>query len=176
MEEMVLVDENDNEVGTGEKMQVHGEGTLHRAFSIFVFNSEGKLLIHQRNKNKYHSGGLWTNTCCSHPRPGESLEDAVNRRLKEEMGFTTDLRKVFSFIYKVKFDNGLFEHELDNVFIGRFDGDPHPDPDEVDDWKWVDLKELTKDIEENPDRYTYWFKEAIGRVIEYVEKNSDIRF
>ncbi len=172
MEEVVLVDEKDREVGRGEKMQIHRDGTLHRAFSIFVFNSEGKLLIHQRNRNKYHSGGLWTNTCCSHPRPGEKLEDAVKRRLKEEMGFTTELRKVFDFIYKVRFGNGLYEHELDNVFIGRFDGKPNPDPDEVDDWKWVDLKELLKDIKKNPDRYTYWFKEAIGRVIDYVEKQG----
>ena len=172
MEEMVLVDKNDNQVGTGEKMQVHKDGVLHRAFSIFVFNSEGKMMIHQRNKNKYQSGGLWTNTCCSHPMPGEKTEDAVKRRLQEEMGFTTKLKKAFDFIYRVKFDNGLFEHELDNVFIGRFDGNPKPNPDEVQDWKWVNLKELRKDMDDNPDNYTYWFKEAIDRVIEYVEKEN----
>jgi len=172
MEEIVLVDEKGNDVGKGDKMQIHKDGKLHMAFSIFVFNSEGKLMIHKRNKDKYHSGGLWTNTCCSHPRPGENLDDAVNRRLKEEMGFTTDLRKVFDFIYKVKFDNGLYEHELDHVFIGTYDGDPKPNPEEVEDWKWVDLKELRKDMDDNPVRYTYWFKEAIDRVIEYVEKES----
>ncbi len=172
MEEVVLVDRNDKEVGTGEKMQTHKEGTLHRAFSIFVFNSEGKMLIHQRNRKKYTCAGLWTNTCCSHPRPGEKIVDAVNRRLKEEMGFTTELKKIFDFVYKVRFDNGLYEHEFDHVFIGRFDGKPHPNPDEVDDWKWVDPKELMQHMDENPDKYTYWFRQAIGRVIEYVEKQA----
>jgi len=172
MEEVVLVDEKDNEVGKREKMQAHKDGVLHRAFSIFVFNSEGKMMIHQREKNKYHCGGLWTNTCCSHPRAGEKTDEAANRRLQEEMGFTTNLKEVFNFIYKAKLDNGLYEHELDHVFIGTYDGDPKPNPEEVDDWKWVDLKELRKDMDDNPDKYTYWFKEAIDRVIEHVEKES----
>jgi len=172
MEEIILVDEKDNEIGKGEKMQVHKDAKLHRAFSIFVFNSDGKLMIHQRNKDKYHCGGLWTNTCCSHPRAGESLDDAVKRRLQEEMGFTTDMRKVFDFIYKVKFDNGLTEHEFDHVFFGKYDDDPKPNPEEVQDWKWVDLRELRNDIDENPDKYTYWFKDIIDRVIEHIEKGN----
>ncbi|MGC8851384.1 MAG: isopentenyl-diphosphate Delta-isomerase, partial [Candidatus Micrarchaeia archaeon] len=140
MEQVILVDENDRELGVGEKMEVHRNGQLHRAFSIFVFNSDGKLLIHQRAKEKYHSGGLWTNTCCSHPRPGEKLDEAIHRRLVEEMGFDCPLKEVFSFVYQVKFENGLFEHELDHVYIGKFDGDPKPNPAEVMDWKWVDLR------------------------------------
>ncbi|MGB9577160.1 MAG: isopentenyl-diphosphate Delta-isomerase [Candidatus Micrarchaeia archaeon] len=172
MEQVILVDENDRELGVGEKMEVHRNGQLHRAFSIFVFNSDGKLLIHQRAKEKYHSGGLWTNTCCSHPRPGEKLDEAIHRRLVEEMGFDCPLKEVFSFVYQVKFENGLFEHELDHVYIGKFDGDPKPNPAEVMDWKWVDLRELRGDIKRNPDNYTYWFKEAIDKVIDYVSKNK----
>lgn len=163
MEEVVLVDENDNEVGSGEKMQVHREGRLHRAFSIFVFNSQGKMLIHKRASSKYHSPGLWTNTCCSHPRPGEELEEAVHRRLQEEMGFDCELKEILHFVYKVKF-NGLSEHELDHVFVGRCDAEPKPDPQEVEEWKWIDVQELLKDIQENPDSYTYWFKIALEKL------------
>jgi len=162
---ILLVDENDKEVGIGEKIKTHQEGKLHRAFSIFVFNSKGQLLLQRRAKSKYHSGGLWTNTCCSHPRSGEDIEKAVHRRLKEEMGFDCELKEIFSFIYKVKFNNDLFEHEYDHVFIGKFNGEPIPNPEEVDEWKWVDMEELKKDIEKNPDSYTYWLKESIDKVI-----------
>src|SRR4030042_2763439 len=127
MEKIILVDENDREIGTEEKLKTHEQGKLHRAFSIFVFNSKGELLLQRRAKGKYHSGGLWTNTCCSHPREGEKLEEAVHRRLKQEMGLDCPLKEAFSFIYKVRFENGLFEHELDHVFIGRVDGKPVPD-------------------------------------------------
>jgi len=170
MSEVILVDENDNVIGTGEKIKTHQEGKLHRAFSIFVFNSKGQLLLQRRAKSKYHSGGLWSNTCCSHPSPGESLEEAVHRRLKEEMGFDCELRGIFSFTYKVKFDDDLFENEYDHVFIGKFDGNPNPNPEEVDEWKWIDLEELKKGIRENPDNYTYWLKQSIDKVISYVGK------
>ncbi|MCX6767309.1 MAG: isopentenyl-diphosphate Delta-isomerase [Candidatus Micrarchaeota archaeon] len=169
MEQVVLVDEKDREIGTGEKMAVHREGKLHRAFSIFVFNSKGELMIHRRAKEKYHSGGLWTNTCCSHPRPGEKLEEAVHRRLKEEMGLDCPLKEVFHFVYKVKFGNGLFEHELDHVFTGKYDGNPKPDPEEVEDWKWVGMLELEKDVKKNPDNYTYWFKAALPKLVSFLK-------
>ena len=169
MSEVILVDENDEEVGTEEKIKTHREGKLHRAFSIFVLNPKGELLLQRRAKIKYHSGGLWTNTCCSHPSPGETLEEAVHRRLKEEMGFDCELEEIFSFTYQVKFDNDLFENEYDHVFIGKFDGEPTPNPEEVDEWKWIDLEELKKDIQENPDSYTYWLKQSIDKVISYLK-------
>jgi len=168
MTEVILVDENDNEIGTEEKMKAHQEGKLHRAFSIFIFNSKGELLLQKRAKSKYHSGGLWSNTCCSHPMPGEALEKTVHRRLKEEMGFDCELKEIFSFTYKAKFDNGLIEHEYDHVFIGKFDGKPTPNPEEVDEWKWIDVEELKKGIQENPDNYTYWLKASIDKIIPYL--------
>jgi isopentenyl-diphosphate delta-isomerase len=171
-EKVVLVDENDNEVGTERKTRAHQQGRLHRAFSIFVFNSKGELLIQKRAKTKYHSGGLWANTCCSHPRPGEPIEKAAHRRLKEEMGFECELKKAFSFTYRAEFENGLIEHEYDHVFIGKFDGEPQPDPEEVEDWKWVDTEELKKDIKENPDSYTYWFKTSIDSLIAYLKETG----
>jgi len=171
MSEVTLVDENDNEVGTGNKIKTHQEGKLHRAFSIFVFNSKGQLLIQKRAKSKYHSGSLWSNTCCSHPKPRESLKKAVHRRLKEEMGFDCELEEIFSFIYKTKLDNNLFEHEYDHVFIGNFDNEPTPNPKEVDEWKWVDLEVLKKDILENPENYSYWLKLSIDKVISHLRQS-----
>lgn len=170
MDEIILVDSNGKETGSGKKTDIHREGKLHRAFSIFVFNSRGEMLLHRRNSSKYHSGGLWTNACCSHPRKGERLEDAVHRRLREEMGFDTELKEIFSFTYKVKFDNGLFEHEYDHVFVGSFDGEPRPDPEEVEDFMWVSPDEVKRDIQKNPEKYTYWFREAIGRVMSHINK------
>jgi len=164
-EYILLVDKNDNVIGKEEKIKAHREGKLHRAISIFVFNSKGELLIQKRAKTKYHCGGLWSNTCCSHPRPGEPVEKAVHRRLKDEMGFDCELKEIFSFIYKVKFDNDLFEHEYDHFFIGNFDGEPTPSPEEVDEWEWINLEELKRGIQENPDSYTYWFKISIDKVI-----------
>ena len=157
-ERVILVDKTGKEIGTEEKMQVHRDGRLHRAFSVFIFNSSGELLLQKRAKTKYHSGGLWTNTCCSHPRPGEDTDQAARRRMFEEMGFQCELKELFSFIYHVKLNDGLFEHELDHVFVGSFDGTPSPDPDEVDDWKYIDIDSLQQDIQENPENYTYWFK------------------
>ncbi len=162
---VILIDKNDKEIGFGKKIEVHKKNKLHRAFSIFVFNSKGELLLQQRAKSKYHSGGLWTNTCCSHPRPGESIEKAAHRRLKEEMGFDCEVKELFGFYYNGKLDNDFFEHEYDHVLIGNFDGEPEPNPGEVDGWKWIGLEELRKDIQKNPDNYTYWLKVSIDRVI-----------
>ena len=163
MAEVVLVDEKDNQVGTGEKLKVHREGKLHRAFSILIFNSKGEILLQKRAKSKYHSGGLWSNACCSHPCPGELLEEAIHRRLKEEMGIDCELKKLFSFIYKVKLAD-LFENEYDHVFLGRFDGVPSPAKDEADGWQWIDLEKLKQDVKKNPQNYTYWFKLILLRL------------
>ncbi|KYK38194.1 MAG: isopentenyl-diphosphate Delta-isomerase [Theionarchaea archaeon] len=159
---VILVDENDKEIGFEEKMEAHKTGKLHRAFSIFVFNSKGELLLQRRAKDKYHSGGLWSNTCCSHPRVGETLEEAVHRRLKEEMGFDCELREAFHFIYKAKVGD-LTEHELDHVFIGRYNGEVNPNPDEVEEYKWVPVASLNKDMKVHTENYTEWFKIAFER-------------
>jgi isopentenyl-diphosphate delta-isomerase len=170
-ERVILVDENDNEIGTEEKMKAHQNGgKLHRAFSIFIFNSKGELMLQKRAKSKYHFGGLWTNTCCSHPRSGEPLEKTARDKLKQEMGFETSLEEMFTFIYKATSENGLTEHELDHVLTGRFDDEPKPNPEEADDWKWVSLNELQNDVNENPDNYTPWFKIALNRVIEKMSR------
>ena len=135
-EQLVLVNENDQAIGVGEKIHTHVIGALHRAFSVFIFNSTGQLLLQKRSSTKYHSRGLWSNTCCGHPRPGESIVEASQRRLSEEMGFDCDVKEVFEFIYQAKLDNGLYEHEFDHVLVGRFNESPTPNPDEVEDWKW----------------------------------------
>ncbi len=173
MEKVILVDENDREIGLMEKMEAHQKGFLHRAFSIFIFNEEGQLLLQQRALDKYHSGGLWTNTCCSHPRDQEDIVEAGVRRLQEEMGFTTQLKPVFSFIYKAKLDNDLTEHELDHVLIGTYSADPSPNSGEVGGWKYVALDFLKNDIVENPQQYTVWFLEIFDRVKDHflTEKN-----
>ncbi len=169
MDELILVDENDKEVGFEEKLKAHQNGgKLHRAFSIFIFNSKGELLLQQRAKGKYHSALLWTNTCCGHPRPGESIEAQASRRLKEEMGFEYVLTEKFSFKYKVDFENGLSENEFDHIFFGKFDGAPKPDPNEAADWKWIGIEELKKDIKENPEKYTYWFKLCLDKALKYI--------
>jgi isopentenyl-diphosphate Delta-isomerase len=160
---IIAVDEFDKEIGPIEKMEAHYKRTLHRAFSILVFNSNNELLLQKRALNKYHSPGLWTNTCCSHPRFGEKLEDAVYRRLKEEMGFTCELKEVFDFIYKAQLEDNLFEHEFDHVFIGIYNGEVIPNKDEVDDYKWIDIEELKDDIIKRPEIYTYWFKILFDR-------------
>lgn len=162
-EKIILVDEKDKEIGFGEKLKIHKEGKLHRAFSIFVFNSKGELMLQQRAISKYHSGGLWTNTCCSHPRIGESTEPAAHRRLQEEMGFDCELEEIFSFIYDAKLDHGLFEHEFDHVFMGKFDGEPKINPEEADGRKWINMEALKKDIMENSKNYTVWFKIALDK-------------
>lgn len=158
MELLVLVDENDQEIGSMEKMEVHQKGLLHRAFSILIFNSKNEILLQQRALDKYHSGGLWTNTCCSHPRINETTLQAANRRLQEEMGFTTELKEEFSFIYRAELDGNMIEHELDHVFFGTFEGDIHFNKEEVNDFKWVSLPDLMNDVEKSPSSYTEWFK------------------
>jgi len=162
-EKIILVDKNNRKIGTEEKMKVHELGLLHRAFSIFVFNEKGELLLQKRAKEKYHSGGLWTNTCCSHQRPNEELSEAIHRRLVEEMGFDCELKKVFDFSYRTEFGNGLIENEYDCVFVGKSNKIPIPNKEEVEDYKWILLKELKEDIEENPEEYTYWMRVALKK-------------
>ena len=157
-EQVILVDKNDNQLGLMPKMEAHEKAVLHRAFSVFIFNEKGELMLQQRAASKYHSPLLWTNTCCSHQRNGESNVEAGRRRLYEEMGFTTNLKEVFSFIYKAPFSNGLTEHELDHVMVGRFDEKPNINKEEVEDYKWMTLEAVKTDIENNPDIYTAWFK------------------
>ncbi|MFY8020293.1 MAG: isopentenyl-diphosphate Delta-isomerase [Bacteroidia bacterium] len=158
LEEVILVDENDNEIGLMEKMEAHEKALLHRAFSVFVFNKKGELLLQQRALHKYHSGGLWTNTCCSHPRKGEEVINSAHRRLMEEMGFDCELELKHKFIYKAPFTNGLTEHELDYIFTGEFENVPHPNPDEVASYRWIELEQLQKEIELHPENFTVWFR------------------
>lgn len=156
-----LVDNNDSIIGSEEKLVVHQKGLLHRAFSILVFNENGEMLIHQRALNKYHSGGLWTNACCGHPNAGESMETAVHRRLKEEMGFDCPLELKFIFKYRAEFDNGLIENEIDHVYVGKFNDDFTFNPEEVADYKWVNLADVREDVSLNPAKYTIWFKKIL---------------
>jgi isopentenyl-diphosphate delta-isomerase len=157
-EQVVLVDEKDNPIGLMEKMEAHEKALLHRAFSVFIFNSKGELMLQQRAASKYHSPLLWTNTCCSHQRDGETNLEAGKRRLQEEMGFVTEIKEVFSFIYKAPFDNGLTEHELDHVMVGSFEDAPNINKEEVESYKWMTLEDVKSDIENNPEIYTAWFK------------------
>ncbi|CAL2104097.1 Isopentenyl-diphosphate Delta-isomerase 2 [Tenacibaculum sp. 190130A14a] len=171
-EQVILVDEQDNPIGLMEKIEAHEKALLHRAFSVFVFNSRGELMLQQRAAHKYHSPLLWTNTCCSHQRDGETSLEAGVRRLEEEMGFTCDLEEVFWFIYKAPFDNGLTEHELDHVMVGKFEGVPKINPDEVEAYKWMPLEDVKKDIETKPEIYTEWFKiifkESYNKIAKFV--------
>lgn len=157
-EHVILVDELDNQIGTEEKIEAHKQGLLHRAFSIFIFNNLGELMLQQRALEKYHCGGLWTNTVCSHQREGESTISAAHRRLREEMGFDTELEELFSFTYSAPFPNGLTEHEFDHVVVGRFSGEPELNPVEAREFKWVTLEDLKVDVVASPDIYTPWMK------------------
>ena len=158
MDRVVLVDEKDVEMGTMEKLEAHKKGMLHRAFSILIFNSKGELLLQKRASEKYHSGGLWTNTCCSHPFQNEKPIDAANRKLEQEMGLRADLHFSHKFIYKAELDNHLIEHEMDYVFIGNSDATPMINPEEVEEWKYMPVEEIKSDLKKNPHRYTTWFK------------------
>ena len=162
---VILVDSSDRAVGEQEKLAVHRSGELHRAFSVFLFDQEGRWLLQRRHPDKYHSGGLWTNTCCSHPAPGETTSEAARKRLKHEMGIEAPIQPAFHFIYRASLDNELIEHELDHVFLGAFDGEPSPDDSEVCDWAWVAEEELLADLTAHPDRYTYWFRLVVPRVM-----------
>jgi isopentenyl-diphosphate Delta-isomerase len=158
MDKVILVDEHDNVLGAMDKLEAHRKGILHRAFSILIFNPKGELLLQKRSRNKYHSGGLWTNACCSHPGPNESLDDATRKRLKHEMGIDLQPAYAYKFLYRSKLDKDLTEHELDHVFTGIFDGTPIINNDEVEDWKFISIQSLREDIERHPDHYTIWFR------------------
>jgi isopentenyl-diphosphate Delta-isomerase len=161
---VIVVDRNDIELGLMEKMEAHRKGVLHRAFSIFVFNEKKELMVQQRALTKYHSPGLWTNTCCSHPRQDEATEDAAHRRLVEEMGFDCELKKAFHFLYRSDVGDGLTEHEFDHVFIAVSNKQPAINKEEVHDWKYMSMEDLKNDILKNPDHYTVWFRIAFGEV------------
>ncbi len=163
---VILIDERDRETGSGEKLAVHRAGTLHRAFSVFVTDPQGRVILQRRADGKYHSAGRWSNTACGHPRPGEAVADAASRRLREEMGFDCPLREVFSFIYRADLEHGLVEHELDHVFVGSSSGAPRPDPAEVSDWRAVAPGVLQEEVLKQPERYSVWLREALEGLME----------
>ncbi|MFN4082402.1 MAG: isopentenyl-diphosphate Delta-isomerase [Bacteroidia bacterium] len=168
IEQVILVDEHDNELGVMEKMEAHQKGLLHRAFSVFIFNKNNQLLLQQRSLNKYHSAGLWTNTCCSHPRENETILQAANRRLKEEMGIECQLSIKHKFIYCTPFENGLTEHELDYIVTGISSVEPKLNTNEVSNYKWVGLDYLLEDVNNNPNNYTSWFKIILEESYNYL--------
>ncbi len=170
-EQVILVDEHDNEIGYAEKMEAHRTGALHRAFSVIIFNKSGEILLQKRAANKYHSAGLWTNTCCSHPRPNENMPDAVRRRLREEMGIDIVPTFAYTFLYRTELDNNLIEHELDHVFVGEFNGTPKINTQEVADWKFIAIDEVKADMALHPQHYTHWFK----LIVNNPEFNKHIR-
>jgi isopentenyl-diphosphate delta-isomerase len=165
-QEVILVDENDTELGVADKLDAHKKGLLHRAFSVFVFNSRGEMLLQQRAFSKYHSPGLWTNACCSHPAPGEELEEAVERRLREEIGLTVPAKRLFDFIYYAHLDHGLTEHELDHVYVAETDDTPFINPEEVNAIKYADLAALESEITAHPYRFTVWFRILFPKIKE----------
>jgi isopentenyl-diphosphate Delta-isomerase len=169
-EKVILVNEKDEQIGLMPKMEAHEKGLLHRAFSVFVFNDKNELMLQQRAHSKYHSPGLWTNTCCSHQREGESNIEAGKRRLQEEMGFSTDLKDTISFIYKAPFDNGLTEHEFDHILVGKFNKEPNPNPEEAAAYKWLPLEEVKEDMKNNPQIYTEWFKIIFDKYYQTIEQ------
>ncbi len=169
---LVLVNEQDEQVGTMEKMETHGKALLHRAFSVFLFNSKGEMLLQRRALKKYHSGGLWTNACCSHPFPTETPKMGAIRRLEEELGFVTAISPAFSFIYKAELDNELTEYEYDHVFIGTYDGSVHINEDEVGDYCYRSMSDLKADVNQHPGQYTEWFKIALPLLENYLQENQ----
>ncbi|KAB1068252.1 isopentenyl-diphosphate Delta-isomerase [Tamlana haliotis] len=171
-EEVILVNEKDEQIGLMPKMEAHEKALLHRAFSVFVFNDKNELMLQQRALGKYHTPGLWTNTCCSHQRDGESNLEAGKRRLQEEMGFVTELEESISFIYKAPFDNGLTEHEYDHILLGKYNDTPNINPDEVESWKWMSLEAVKEDIAAQPEIYTAWFKVIFDKFYDNIKINS----
>lgn len=167
-EKVILVNAQDEQIGLMPKMEAHEKALLHRAFSVFIFNDKNELMLQQRALGKYHSPGLWTNTCCSHQRDSETNIEAGKRRLQEEMGFTTDLEETISFIYKAPFDNGLTEHEYDHVMVGYYNNEPEINLDEVESWKWESIEDVKVDIAINPDIYTEWFKIIFDKFYEHI--------
>ena len=164
LQQVILVNEQDEPIGTMEKIEAHKKGLLHRAFSIFIFNRKGELLLQQRAVNKYHSGGLWTNSCCSHPQPGEETLVAAQKRLEEEMGFITHLEKIFDFVYKAEFNNGLTEYEFDHVFAGEYDGQVEYNKEEVMDYCYRSLQEVRSSLQEHPQKFSTWFQLAFPKI------------
>lgn len=175
-EQVILVNEFDEAIGQMGKFEAHEKGLLHRAFSVFVFNGKGELLLQQRAKHKYHSAGLWSNTCCSHPRLNESCADAANRRLQEEMGIQSSLHFLYAFMYNEPMENGLIEHEFDHVFIGISDDTPMINHEEVASWKYISVEELIKDINQNPDSYTIWFRISMPFILKQIQSKSLLNF
>ena len=171
-ENVILVNEKDEPIGLMPKLEAHQKAVLHRAFSVFILNQNNEIMLQQRAEHKYHSPLLWTNTCCSHQREGETNIQAGQRRLFEEMGFVTELKELFHFIYKAPFDNGLTEHELDHVMIGRFDSEPKINPEEVASWKWMTIDTVKNDMENNPELYTIWFKIIFDEFYHHLEKHK----
>ena len=171
-EEIILVNERDEEIGVIEKLEAHQKGLLHRAFSVFIFNDNGEMLLQQRASKKYHSGGKWSNACCSHPRPGEKIADAAKRRLKEELGFETALKEIFDFHYKIQFENGLIENEMDHVFTGRYNGEINFDPEEVQDYCFKSLQEVKQSLQIKPGIYTAWFVLAFPQIENWWNENN----
>lgn len=169
MEEVILVDDNDAQVGTMEKMEAHVKAMMHRAFSIFIFNDKGEMLLQQRALSKYHSAGLWTNACCSHPRPGEPTAKAANRRLQEELGFSTTLEKAFDFTYNAPFDNGLTEYEFDHVFVGYYGGQVMPNGHEVKDYCFKTMTDIQESLRDYPSKYTAWFHLAFPKIVMWLQ-------
>lgn len=172
IQHVILVNENDEPTGTIEKLEAHEKALLHRAFSIFIFNGKGEMLLQQRALKKYHSGGLWSNACCSHPQPGEETYEAAERRLMEEAGFSTPLEKIFDFIYKVEFENGLTEYELDHVFAGKYDGGISFSKDEVMDFCYKSMEEIDDSLQTHPQNYTAWFRIAFPKVKHWWEERG----
>jgi isopentenyl-diphosphate delta-isomerase len=171
-DQLILVNEQDKEIGYLDKFSVHQKGILHRAFSVFVFNSGNEILLQQRADDKYHSPGLWSNTCCSHPRPGEETISAAKRRLKEEMHIECALELRFNFTYEFEFPNGLKEHEFDHVFFGRSNNLPTPDPAEVKSWKYMNFQDLEVNISQQPQNYTAWLKICLPKVKEHLQSQA----
>ncbi len=169
-QDVILVNLHDEPVGTATKEEAHRRGDLHRAFSVFLYH-ENRLLIQQRAFHKYHSGGLWANTCCSHPRPGEELEEAVKRRLKEEAGIECEVKEIFSFVYKHRFAEDLYEHEFDHVFLGEYCGEPLPDPEEIEAFRWISFGDLKRELAEEPEKYAPWFVIAAPRVLRVISES-----
>ncbi|PIQ68866.1 MAG: isopentenyl-diphosphate delta-isomerase [Candidatus Taylorbacteria bacterium CG11_big_fil_rev_8_21_14_0_20_46_11] len=165
-DQLILVDEHDKEVGAEGKLSAHQKGLLHRAISVFIFNKRGELMLQKRAKTKYHSAGMWSNTCCSHPRPGEDTETAARRRLQEEMGFTCDVRHVHHLLYRTTFPNGLIENEYDHMFVGEYEADPVLNSEEAEDWRWMSPEAIKEDIAKHPEAYSYWFRLALDDVLQ----------
>lgn len=173
MEQVILVDAEDNPIGVCEKMEAHQKALLHRAFSVFIFNTKGEMLIHQRALTKYHSGGLWTNACCGHPRPNETTPEAATRRLMEEMLISTQLKYQFYFTYKAELDNNLTEFEIDHVFFGEYNQDPGFNAEEIMNFKWISLPDLISQVNQNPNEFTAWFKICLEKVLDFRKDSTN---